>query len=148
MAGWEIRGGVCGEAVKWGNVSVLRVARAEVGGEVCEAVFEQVPWARQRGPQTGPSCVGEKLGVILCVTERTINLYENRNHPRDPGDRFPTTDANGNYSFPNLAPGTYVVAEEPQPGWVQTAPAGRTYTVTVASGQIISGEDFGNKQST
>ncbi len=42
-----------------------------------------------------------------------------------------TTDVNGDYSFPDLGPGTYTVAEELQPGWVQTAPPPPgTYTVT------------------
>ncbi len=33
------------------------------------------------------------------------------------------TDADGNYEFGGLEPGTYTVTEVPRPGWVQTAPA-------------------------
>jgi hypothetical protein len=35
---------------------------------------------------------------------------------------FATTDANGDFEFPELAPGTYEIAEVPQFGWVQTGP--------------------------
>jgi hypothetical protein len=40
-------------------------------------------------------------------------------------ERCVRTDAAGNYSFNNLEPGTYVVAEVLQPGWVQTYPRPR-----------------------
>ena len=40
------------------------------------------------------------------------------------------TDANGNYSFTDVGPGTYTVQEELQPGWIQTSPAPPgTYTI-------------------
>ena len=77
----------------------------------------------------------------------TIFLDDNRNGNRDPAERFTTTDASGNYSFPNLAPGTYLVAEEQQPGWQQTAPTSHSYEITVGSGQVITGIDFGNRQT-
>jgi|GEM_PF-1351033 len=54
------------------------------------------------------------------------------------------TDSYGNYMFGGLIPGTYIVAEVLQPGWVQTAPPGGTYTVTVSPGMIVEGLDFGN----
>ena len=45
------------------------------------------------------------------------------------------TDANGNYSFTDVGPGTYTVQEELQPGWIQTFPAPPgTYTVAATSG--------------
>ncbi len=55
-----------------------------------------------------------------------------------------TTDGNGNYCFQNVPPGTYTLFEQLQPGWVQTAPAGSTYPMTVAASQVITGLDFGN----
>ncbi|HEY9893199.1 MAG TPA: putative Ig domain-containing protein [Candidatus Sericytochromatia bacterium] len=73
-----------------------------------------------------------------------IYIDANRNGQRDEGERFTQTDKNGNYSFPNLLPGTYLVAEELKPGWEQTAPTSHTYEVTVAAGGAIGHIDFGN----
>ena len=58
-----------------------------------------------------------------------------------------TTDATGNYSFTGLAPRTYDVAEVGLPGFAaQTAPKAGENDVTVASGAVVSGVDFGNTQ--
>ncbi len=55
-----------------------------------------------------------------------------------------TTDANGNYNFTGLTAGTYTISETLKDSWVQTAPATGTYTVTITSGAVITGQDFGN----
>ncbi len=75
-----------------------------------------------------------------------IYLDQNGNGRRDFGESVRLTDVNGNYSFDNLLPGDYLVAEEAQRGFSQTAPLGGTYAVSVANGQIVAGLDFGNKQ--
>jgi protocatechuate 3,4-dioxygenase beta subunit len=54
------------------------------------------------------------------------------------------TDANGNYRFANVGPGTYTVREVQQTGWTQTAPASGTYTVAATSGQNVGGLAFGD----
>src|SRR5207253_2296924 len=64
---------------------------------------------------------------------------DNHNSKRDPGERFTITNTCGNYSFTNLPPGIYTVAEELQAGWVQTAPATGTYEVTIQAVQFING---------
>jgi hypothetical protein len=74
----------------------------------------------------------------------TVYLDLNHNGKLDPGEPSTTTDALGHYALTNLAPGTYTVAEVPQPGWQQTAPATGTQTVTVQAGLVVSGVDFGN----
>ncbi len=81
------------------------------------------------------------------LPDRTVYLDENRNGRREDWERWTTTDQNGQYFFPNLGPGTYVVAQERQDGWIQTAPVGRTYEVTVSAGEAIYNLDFGNFQS-
>jgi len=54
------------------------------------------------------------------------------------------TDGSGVYSFSNLTPGTYSLSESLKTGWLRTAPPGPTHTVTVQSGQGVTGRDFGN----
>jgi len=69
--------------------------------------------------------------------------------PVQPGEPSATTDAQGNYGFYSLDPGTYTVAETSRSGWVQTCPAPvppGTYTVTKQPGQNVTGKDFGNFQ--
>ncbi len=57
-----------------------------------------------------------------------------------------TTDANGAYTFYNLFPGTYTVAEQKAFGWAQTGPVDTVYTVSVLnSTRNFTGKDFGNR---
>jgi protocatechuate 3,4-dioxygenase beta subunit len=51
-----------------------------------------------------------------------VYLDQNRNGVRDTSEASQLTDANGNYTFNNLAPGTYYIAEEIQSGFTQTSP--------------------------
>jgi hypothetical protein len=57
-----------------------------------------------------------------------------------------TSDQSGNYSFSQVAPGTYTVHEVSETGWVQTEPAaGADRTVTVVLGDTNKTiGDFGN----
>lgn len=55
-----------------------------------------------------------------------------------------TTDVNGNYNFTGLTAGTYTLSETLKAGWVQTAPLGGTFTVTITSGASLTGLNFGN----
>jgi subtilisin-like proprotein convertase family protein len=73
----------------------------------------------------------------------TIYLDSNGNGQLNAGETSTTTDADGNYSFADLAAQTYTVAEVFQTGWVQTAPAAGFYTVTLSSGQVLTDQDFG-----
>ncbi len=56
-----------------------------------------------------------------------------------------TTNASGFYIFTELTPGNYTVAEALVPGWIQTLPAASgIYYVTLATGENVTGIDFGN----
>jgi len=57
-----------------------------------------------------------------------------------------TTNAKGQYSLAGLAPGVYQVSETVPSGYKQTAPASGVYIGTVVAGQILTGENFGNKK--
>jgi PKD repeat protein len=53
------------------------------------------------------------------------------------------SDANGQFTFPNLTPGTYTVTETPQLNWGPSNPATGAITVNVTANNIINVE-FGN----
>ncbi|MBI2809089.1 MAG: S8 family serine peptidase [Planctomycetes bacterium] len=67
----------------------------------------------------------------------TIYLDQNRNGQLDPGEMATTTDAQGEYRFSGLQPGTYVVAEVMQTGWVQTYPGSGGSSLLTTSGQSV-----------
>ena len=60
------------------------------------------------------------------------------------GEGTTSTAADGGFTFADLRPGTYTVAEQQQAGWRQTAPPAGATTVTVTSGQVVSGIQLGN----
>ena len=63
-------------------------------------------------------------------------------------DPVVTTGSNGSYSFTGLAAGSYTVREIVATGQVRTAPTlSDHYTITLASGQTSSGNDFDNAQT-
>jgi hypothetical protein len=64
------------------------------------------------------------------------------------------TADNGRYCFMNVAPGTYLISEVLQSGWIQTSPlppSGSppgtlgTYEVRVTPKEVIQHQDFGNR---
>jgi hypothetical protein len=76
----------------------------------------------------------------------TIFLDANDDGVLDTGEVRTTTDAQGNYVFPNLEPATYVVREIVPNGFDQTAPGGDgAYRITLLPGQVVVGADFGNR---
>lgn len=56
-----------------------------------------------------------------------------------------TTDSAGNFSFTGLNAGTYVLSEVVPSGFVQTAPAAGTISVTLAANQAVTGLLLGNR---
>ena len=56
-----------------------------------------------------------------------------------------TTNASGLYSLSGVATGTYTLSEVPQSGFTETQPVSPgTYTLTLSSGQTVTGENFGD----
>src|SRR5205085_1380820 len=71
----------------------------------------------------------------------------------DDGERTAVADSDGNYAFPHLAPGTYVVrpyygSKSDWTGWQWTQPGPTTdwHFAPVVSGQTLAGQDFGLRQ--
>ena len=59
-----------------------------------------------------------------------------------------TTDVNGDYAFPTLAPGTYTITETDLAGYISTGdvdgPNDNKIVVTVPAGVTVTGRDFGD----
>jgi subtilisin-like proprotein convertase family protein/protocatechuate 3,4-dioxygenase beta subunit len=72
----------------------------------------------------------------------TIFLDANDNGLLDGGEASDTTNANGNYTIPNVGPGTHRIREVQQNGWTQTTP--NPADVAAQSGSNVSGRNFGN----
>jgi uncharacterized protein (DUF2141 family) len=59
-----------------------------------------------------------------------------------------TTDSSGNFAFTGLEAGSYTLSELVPSGFVQTAPpAPGTFPVTIATGQVVTGLLFGNREA-
>jgi len=76
----------------------------------------------------------------------TVFLDENHNGELDATETSTTTDSNGNYTFPDLNPGIYTVAEVVQAGWEQTYPIPDNLQEIAPSASVVfegykSGED-------
>jgi ELWxxDGT repeat protein len=79
-----------------------------------------------------------------------ITIYNdaNNNSKLDAGEKTTTTDANGLYTFLGLSSGSYKIRQILQSGWVQTTPANNYgWTLTLATNQLLTGKDFGTRQT-
>ncbi len=74
----------------------------------------------------------------------SVYLDLNENGVRDPSEPATLTDVNGSYTFDNLKPGTYVVAEELASGWDALNPSSGQQAITVAPGEVRTDVDFVN----
>jgi hypothetical protein len=66
----------------------------------------------------------------------------------DANETSTTTDSDGGYTFSGLTDGTYVIREVVQSGWSVTSPSEGEYSVTVADGEDVADQDFGNVLAT
>jgi hypothetical protein len=77
---------------------------------------------------------------------RTIFIDTDNDKVLDAGEKFTTTDNNGNYLIPGLPAGTYKVRQLQPAGWSQTTPAsGYGISVTLATNQSVGGKVFGSR---
>jgi Ca2+-binding RTX toxin-like protein len=83
----------------------------------------------------------------------TIYLDSNTNGQLDEGEISVITDENGNYSFTDLRPGIYTVAEVMQSGWRQTYPlinvttTGADIELSTPTTPLVSQETFSNNSA-
>ncbi|AFY70885.1 RHS repeat-associated core domain protein [Thalassoporum mexicanum PCC 7367] len=91
-----------------------------------------------------PVAIGDIPAVEpLSLANEVVFIDENDNNLRDSGEIWTTTDDNGIYNF-NLAPGDYKVVQEVQEGFEVTSPESDNYNLTLASGEVLTGNNFGN----
>ena len=76
------------------------------------------------------------------VAGRTVFDDANDNGALDAGEPSTTTAANGTYTLGGLQPGIHRIRFAAGAGWVCDGPAGCLYTVTTASGDAVTGDDF------
>ena len=114
------------------TAETVPIATSEIGGNV----FDDLDKSQGRS--------GSEPGLAGWV----VYLDQNNNATLDPDERRSSTDANGDYTFARLADATYTVREVLPYGWMQTSPGGPDYryVVTLATGELVSGRDFGNFQ--
>ena len=73
-----------------------------------------------------------------------VYLDKNNNGSFDSGEKFRLTDANGDYTFDQLTPGTYYVRQTVPTGYRRTAPSKTSYTVVLSNGVNGTGKNFGD----
>jgi len=74
----------------------------------------------------------------------TVYLDSNGNGVLDAGEPKQITDTNGQYLFPTLVAGSYVVRHVPPTGYRRTAPQAASVTVSLTPGQAAVGPVFGD----
>lgn len=72
----------------------------------------------------------------------TIFIDANGNGVLDDGEKKTTTGPDGKYSFANLLPGTYTIAEVLTAGWIQLG--GLSQSITITAGEDKENVDFVN----
>src|SRR3954470_14059138 len=76
------------------------------------------------------------------ITGRTVWADTDGDNVVDAGEPQTASGAGGEYSLPNLQPGTYVVKQVMPGGWTRSFPAGGSYTVVTTAGSP-AGKGFG-----
>jgi hypothetical protein len=77
------------------------------------------------------------------LSGRTVYSDTNGNGSLDAGEPSTTTAGDGSYTLSGLTPGTTAIRTVVPPGSTCSAPAPCRYSVTLASGDVLTGRDFG-----
>jgi subtilase family serine protease len=75
-----------------------------------------------------------------------IYLDSNNDGSLDNGEYYTVVGSSGTYNFGDLPAGTYHIREVVPSGYELTNPTSGVYNITVASGQKVTGENWGNKK--
>jgi uncharacterized protein (DUF2141 family) len=72
-----------------------------------------------------------------------VYIDSNKDGKFEVGELYSVTNSFGAFFWDGLAPGTYTIRVQTQPGYTLTTPA--SYAITVGQGQFVTGFDFGLK---
>jgi protocatechuate 3,4-dioxygenase beta subunit len=75
----------------------------------------------------------------------TLTLQPTRRGRPTGHSQTAVTDSNGNYSFTNVSPGSYQLTEAAPHGDVVTTPSAGAFSISLSSGQTLTGQNFGDK---
>ena len=123
------------------------------GGHSVTVTYQQAVTGQVFADQQNGSISGLMFNDLNgeTVFEKSANLFcQDGRSTSTPTTTVPSTPAmsrspaarNGVYSFPNLAAGTYVIRQTTPSGWRRTLPQTLPITVTVKSGEAITGLNF------
>jgi len=82
------------------------------------------------------------------LANAVVFLDLNHDGAFDAGDVSTTTDGQGNYTFADLAPGTYAVGQVAPAGYRRTTPVTATTSVVVRRGKAAPGPSFGDVRAS
>jgi hypothetical protein len=140
--GWDQTSAVCSDQSAVNAISLQ-------AGETVTCVFTNTQRASISGTKYEVNA-GATTGTVGNELQGwTIFIDANGNGTHDGGEVSDITDANGDYDFGNVVPGTYRICEVLQAGWTQVFPAGNPgcHTVVLDPGETAIGNDFGNFQN-
>ncbi|BDA73783.1 hypothetical protein CAL7716_079490 [Calothrix sp. PCC 7716] len=113
-----------------GNYNSLTLPNINIAIQDNDVEIRGVVWNDVNGNSIKDS--GESL-----LTGWTVYLDTNNNSQLDAGETSTLTDSQGNYTFNDLRPGTYNVAQVVQDGWKQTYPV-INVTTTASTAEIFT----------
>jgi len=73
-----------------------------------------------------------------------IYLDTNNNGTLDSGEKSFTTGTDGKFSF-GVAAGTYHLREVLKSGFTRTTPTSGVFAITLSAGQVVTGQNFGDR---
>ncbi|MCK5681329.1 hypothetical protein KAI46_11020, partial [bacterium] len=122
----------------WGEDGYMKISyhAAHVACAVCYMVYETVADTGQITGSKWNDYIDDSYWGVgePGLSHWKIYIDANINNQCDSGETYAITDQDGNYSLTGLDPGTYVIAEEQQPGWTQTFPLPAVTTSSSPSG--------------
>jgi hypothetical protein len=89
---------------------------------------------------------GVRDGGEGALSGKVFYIDANKNGVLDTGERKATTDAAGTYRFTNLPTGIYRIRRSTGTGWRVSTPSSGYFDVALASGQVVTGKNFGITQ--